>query len=111
MQQFYKGHTIKTSARQLRDMQLWQPMLQIIIWNDIKNLFKPFSATEYFSTPEQAEREGLVIARKWIDDRKPDASNPLPPRDPVPSKRRFYDATIQRFLDFRPFYNRLSRRP
>ena len=74
MQQFYKGHTIKTSAQQLRDTQQWQPVLQIIIWNDNQNLFKPFSATECFSTREQAESEGLVIARKWIDDGKPGVS-------------------------------------
>ena len=74
MQQFYKGHTIKTAARQLRDTQQWQPMLQIIIWDDSKDLFKPLSATKYFSTREQAESEGLVIAKKWIDDGKPGVS-------------------------------------
>ena len=74
MQQFYKGHTIKTSARQLRGMQQWQPVLQIIIWNDSRDVFKPLSSTQFFSTREQAESEGLVIARKWIDDGKPGVS-------------------------------------
>ena len=74
MQQFYKGHTIKTSAQRLRDTQQWQPVLQIIIWNYNEKSFKPFSAIECFSTREQAESEGLVIAKKWIDDRKPGVS-------------------------------------
>jgi hypothetical protein len=68
----YKGHTITASASHIADTHQWQPEISVI-WPEgkhkaIKYLVRP----KYFATESEAEREGLEIAKKWIDDGKPD---------------------------------------
>jgi hypothetical protein len=38
------------------------------------HLMKRVLFKESFDTPEEAEREGVLFAQKWIDDGKPDLS-------------------------------------
>ena len=71
MEETYKGHTIIASAWQIRDTQRWQPKLVMICSEKDANPIKSPNINKYFSTREQAESEGLAIAKKWIEDGKP----------------------------------------
>jgi len=70
MKEDHKGHSITASVWQIRDTQLWQP--QLVIWTErSRHPLKAPNIDKYFRTREQPESEGLVFAKKWIDDGKP----------------------------------------
>ena len=70
MKDNYKGHMITATARQIRETQQWQPRL--VIWTAEGDYpIKAPVITESFATREQAESEGLVLAKQWIDYGKP----------------------------------------
>ena len=72
MQEDYKGHTIKALARQLLEPLLWQPIPEIFTMEENgSDRIHLLSSAKYFATREEAEREGLAIAKRWIDDGKP----------------------------------------
>ena len=72
MEEDYKGHTIKALARQLLEPQLWQPIPEILTREENgSDRIHLLSSAKYFAAREEAESEGLAIAKRWIDDAKP----------------------------------------
>jgi hypothetical protein len=72
MEESYKGHIIKATAWHITDTRQWQPELAVI-WREGKHeAIKYLLRTKYFATQSEAEREGIEIAKKWIDDGKLD---------------------------------------
>lgn len=72
MEENYKGHKITASPWHITDTRQWQPELAVV-WREGSNeAIKYLVITKYFATRIEAEREGLEIAKKWIDDGKPD---------------------------------------
>ena len=71
MEEIYKGHTIVASAWEILDTQQWQPTIHITWHEKSSQALKAPVITTFFATREQAESEGLALAKKWIDDGKP----------------------------------------
>jgi hypothetical protein len=72
MEETYKGHRILASTWQLSDSGQWEPRV-FVTWNE-RNQEKraPLVFTRPFSTEREAEFEGIKLAKKWIDDGKPE---------------------------------------
>ena len=74
MEETYKEHFIRSGARRMRNSAEWKPIAQIR-WREGSNDFvKTWTESDFkrdFPTKEEAEREGLLFAKKWIDDGKP----------------------------------------
>jgi hypothetical protein len=72
MEETYKGHTILASTWQLSDSGQWEPRV-FVTWNEgSQEKRTPLVFTRAFSTEREAELEGLKLAKKWIDDGKPE---------------------------------------
>ena len=70
MDEDYKGHHIRSVPRQLPESLRWTSHV-VINWTAGRNEFREFEVKRGFATEEEAEREGLTFAKKWIDDGKP----------------------------------------
>ena len=72
MDEDYKGHHIQSVPRHLLpDSERWTAQV-LINWTDVyRKHFRRFDVKRGFATQEEAEREGLTFAKKWIDDGKP----------------------------------------
>jgi hypothetical protein len=72
----YKQHLITSIAQLNPQTRRSNPKVSILCPSEggtqrmKRVLFK-----QSFDTPEEAEREGVAFARKWIDDGKPDLSD------------------------------------
>lgn len=71
--EIYKGHEIHASAWAYPDTEAeWEPRV-LALHEDKANeeivRFPNFKM--YFSTREEAEREGLAFVKRWIDDGQP----------------------------------------
>jgi hypothetical protein len=67
----YKGHHIWSVPRQLPDSRRWTSHV-VINWTDgSRQVQAVFEVKRGFAIQEEAEREGLTFAKKWIDDGKP----------------------------------------
>jgi hypothetical protein len=72
MEETYKGHTINASSWQLGDSRHWEPRV-FVSWNESGDAKKqPLVFTRLCSSEREAEIEGLKMARKWIDEGKPE---------------------------------------
>lgn len=72
MEESYRDHKIISSTWQLGESGHWEPRVQVI-WNEAgKQKEKALVFTRSFSSAEDAQREGLRLAQKWIDDGKPE---------------------------------------
>jgi hypothetical protein len=71
MDEDYKGHHIRSVPRQLPESRRWTAHV-VINWTvRSREEFRQFEIKRGFATQEEAEREGLTFAKKWIDDGKP----------------------------------------
>jgi hypothetical protein len=72
MDEDYKGHHIQSVPRHLLpDSNRWTAHV-VINWTvRSREQFREFDVKRGFATQEEAEREGLAFAKKWIDDGKP----------------------------------------
>jgi hypothetical protein len=72
MDEDYKGHPINSTARQLPESGRWIPHV-IIRWSKGPRggEFIQFDVKRGFGSEADAQAEGLIAAKKWIDDRKP----------------------------------------
>ena len=71
MDEDYKGHSIHSSASHLLDSNEWEPCVSISRIEQGKlELVNPHVGG-VFSTQADAEKEGLLFAKKWIDEGKP----------------------------------------
>ena len=83
MEEQYKGHVLRVTIEEEKGGYPWKPVCRILDRAGrgfIKQLDWPIG----YNTPEQAEKVGLIIAKKWIDAGKPEAlsldSRQLTPR-------------------------------
>ena len=72
MEETYKTHKILASSWQLADSRHWEPRVHVSWSESGERKEKPLVFTRPCSSEEQAEREGLELAKKWIDDGKPE---------------------------------------
>jgi hypothetical protein len=70
MDEDYKGHHIRSVPRHLPDSNRWTAHV-VINWTGSRKEIRQFEVKRGFATQEEAEREGLIFAKKWIDDGKP----------------------------------------
>ena len=71
MDEDYKGHHIRSVPRQLPEGLRWTSHV-VINWSDSSRQIQTvFEVKRGFATQEEADREGLTFAKKWIDDGKP----------------------------------------
>jgi hypothetical protein len=74
MEETYKHHKIVASTWQLSDSGHWEPRVTVTWDEGQQPRSKPLVFTRAFSTEREAELEGLELARKWIDEGKPNLS-------------------------------------
>jgi hypothetical protein len=71
----YKLHLITAVAQLNPQPRRSSPKVSILCPSEGgTHLMKRVLFKESFDTPEEAEREGVLFAQKWIDDGKPDLS-------------------------------------
>ena len=74
MEETYNHHKIVASTWQLSGSGHWEPRVTVT-WNEgQQQRSKRLVFTRAFSTEREAELEGLELARKWIDEGKPNLS-------------------------------------
>ena len=74
MNEAHKGHRILVSASRLATARQWRLYLTII-WNeDGKGIVSKLTVNRTCRLREEAEMDGLLFAKKWIDGGKPDLS-------------------------------------
>jgi hypothetical protein len=71
MDEDYKGHHIRSVPRQLLESGRWTSHVVINCTERSREEFRQFEVKRGFATQEEAEREGLIFAKKWIDEGKP----------------------------------------
>ena len=71
MEEDYKGHRIRSVPRHLAESNRWTSHVVIEWTARSREEFRQFEVKRGFATEEEAEREGLTFAKKWIDDGKP----------------------------------------
>ena len=72
MEETYKNHKIIASSWQLADTGQWEPRVHVRWSESDKMNEKPLVFTRCFLSEREAELEGLKLAKKWIDDGKPE---------------------------------------
>jgi hypothetical protein len=70
IQETYKDHHILISAWEVPELHQWETLVTVLCGKGPKQLFRHPIITDYFTTREEAENEGLALAKKWIDDRQ-----------------------------------------
>jgi hypothetical protein len=69
----YKLHLITSTAQLNPETKRSKPKVSILCPSERgTHLMKRVLFKQSFDTPEEAEREGVAFAQKWIDDGKPD---------------------------------------
>jgi hypothetical protein len=69
----YKSHVITSTAQLNPETRRSSPKVSILCPSEHgTHLMKRVMLKKSFETPEEAEREGLAFAQKWIDDGKPE---------------------------------------
>jgi len=72
MNETHKGHNIIISASQSGDTRQWKPHVKIIWSEDGQGEISTLNVKGAFGVRREAEMGGLIFAKKWIDDGKPD---------------------------------------
>jgi hypothetical protein len=67
----YKGHIIYATAWQLVGESQWEPRVWVNWEEGSEAIFKVASLTKSYGVREEAERQGIVFVKSWIDDGKP----------------------------------------
>ena len=70
MEEHYKGHTIRVTTGH-PDKNRWKPICKIKSTHGSRELIKDLDWDLSYDTPEEAERVGLLVSKKWIDSGKP----------------------------------------
>ena len=70
MEKHYKGHIILVTTEP-DDKNRWKPTCKIKFTDGSSELIKDLPWDLDYETPEQAERAGLLVSKKWIDWGKP----------------------------------------
>jgi hypothetical protein len=71
LEELYKKHIIVVTTRRRSHKFKWKPTCTILAAHSRKILMSLKWDLDY-ETREQAQRVGLLISKKWIDETKPD---------------------------------------
>jgi ABC-type proline/glycine betaine transport system ATPase subunit len=71
MTETYEKHNIQASAWRLADPKGWKPRILIGWSEDGLEMIKSFTIQRTFATEKEAQLDGLLFAKTWIDDGKP----------------------------------------
>ena len=74
MHETHKGHRIMVSASRMDGLSQWKPSLTIVWSEDGQGKVSKLNPELEFRARREAEMEGLIFAKKWIDDGKLDLS-------------------------------------
>ena len=74
MEEQYKGHLIRVTAEKDNSSFPWKPICRIM-YQRSQEFIEQLDWDIGYDTPDQAEKVGLLISKKWIDARE--ASKPL----------------------------------
>lgn len=79
MNQTHRGHNILISTMRFGDTRQWKTQVKIIWSEDGQGKISTLNVNGAFGAREEAEKGGLIFAKKWIDDGKPDhlSTNPI----------------------------------
>jgi hypothetical protein len=69
MEEQYKGHVIQVTTENSNSPYPWKPICRILGRGDRK-FIKQLHWSLGYKTPEEAEKVGLMISTRWIDDGK-----------------------------------------
>jgi hypothetical protein len=72
MSGFHKGHNIIISATRTAKLRQWKTQVKVIWSDDGHGKLSTLVVSGVFREKAEAERGGLIFAKKWIDDGKPD---------------------------------------
>jgi len=72
MEESYKEHKIIASTWQLSGSGQYEPQVFVIWREGQQERTKSLVFTRAFSTERDAELEGVKLAKKWIDEDKPE---------------------------------------
>ena len=72
MNGFHKGHNIIISAASTGKLRQWKPRIKVIWSEDGHGKVSKLDVEDVFREKAEAERGGLIFAKKWIDEGKPD---------------------------------------
>jgi hypothetical protein len=70
MEEQYKGHVIRVTTEKDNSAYPWKPICKILDGAS-REFIKQIHWQIGYDTPDQAEKVGLVISKKWIDAGKP----------------------------------------
>jgi hypothetical protein len=66
MEKIYKGHLIQITVEKDDDVRPWNPTCRVLDGASLE-LIKQFDWHVGYATPDQAEKIGLLLSKKWID--------------------------------------------
>jgi hypothetical protein len=70
MEEQYKGHVIRVTTEKDNSAFPWKPICRILHGTS-REFIKQIDWQIGYETPEQAEKAGLLISKKWIEAGKP----------------------------------------
>jgi len=70
MEQQYKGYTIRVTIKHDNSQFPWKPICRIM-YSGSREIIKQLDWDHGYALPDQAEKAGLLISKKWIDAGKP----------------------------------------
>jgi len=71
MTENYEKHNIQASAWRLSDPKGWKPRILIGWREDGLEVIKSFTIQRTFATEKEAQLDGLLFAKTWINGGKP----------------------------------------
>jgi hypothetical protein len=71
MNETHKGHNIIASASRFGSTRQWKSQVKIIWSEDGRGRVSTLEVNGVFAARREAEIGGLIFAKKWIDDGKP----------------------------------------
>jgi hypothetical protein len=67
----YKGHSFSIDSHPLPDRESWT-FVAVVHWVESdQEEFTTYDHDHRFTSPNEAQMEGIAVIRKWIDDGKP----------------------------------------
>jgi hypothetical protein len=70
MEEQYKGHVIQVTTEKDDSAYPWKPICRILDGAS-RELIKQIDWQIGYDTPDQAEKAGMLISKKWIHAKKP----------------------------------------
>jgi len=70
MEEQYKAYIIRVTIKHDNSQFPWKPICRIM-YAGSRELIKQLDWDIGYDTPDQAEKAGLLISKKWIDAGKP----------------------------------------